>query len=47
MESADGLAVGVQWHPEVDAHEVPHQQALFDWVVERARSRQSGSRQSG
>ena len=37
MESAGGRVVAVQWHPEVDAHEVPHQQALFDWVVEQGR----------
>ncbi|KRE56196.1 gamma-glutamyl-gamma-aminobutyrate hydrolase family protein [Phycicoccus sp. Soil748] len=43
MESADGRVVAVQWHPEVDAHEVPHQQALFDWVVEQGGAR----RQSG
>ena len=33
MESADGRVLAVQWHPEVDAATVPHQQALFDWVV--------------
>lgn len=38
MESADGRVVAVQWHPEVDAATVPHQQALFDWVVRAAQS---------
>jgi putative glutamine amidotransferase len=33
MESTDGRVLAVQWHPEVDAATVPHQQALFDWVV--------------
>ena len=37
MESADGRVVAVQWHPEVDAATVPHQQALFDWVVSTAQ----------
>jgi putative glutamine amidotransferase len=41
MESTDGRVVAVQWHPEVDAATVPHQQALFDWVV-GARAAQSG-----
>ncbi|KQU65148.1 gamma-glutamyl-gamma-aminobutyrate hydrolase family protein [Phycicoccus sp. Root101] len=38
MESSDGRVIAVQWHPEVDAATVPHQQALFDWVVEAAQS---------
>ena len=33
-------AVGVQWHPEMSAHDDPTQQALFDTLV--ARGRQSG-----
>jgi putative glutamine amidotransferase len=41
MESTDGRVVAVQWHPEVDAATVPHQQALFDWVV-GAGAAQSG-----
>ncbi|MGA8977486.1 MAG: gamma-glutamyl-gamma-aminobutyrate hydrolase family protein [Pedococcus sp.] len=44
MESTDGRVLAVQWHPEVDAMTVPHQQALFDWVVGEAvaRTAQSG-----
>ena len=33
--------VAVQWHPEVTAAQDPQQQALFDWLVEAAMSRQS------
>jgi putative glutamine amidotransferase len=33
FESADGAVLAVQWHPEVDAATVPHQQGLFEWVV--------------
>jgi putative glutamine amidotransferase len=33
FESADGAVLAVQWHPEVDAATVPHQRALFEWVV--------------
>ncbi len=36
FESTDGTVLAVQWHPEVDAERVPHQQALFDWVVRAA-----------
>jgi putative glutamine amidotransferase len=36
FESTDGSVLAVQWHPEVDAEHVPHQQALFDWVVRAA-----------
>ena len=36
MESADGRILAVQWHPEVDAETVPHNQALFDWLVRTA-----------
>ncbi len=36
MESIDGRVIAVQWHPEVDAAAVPHQQALFDRVVRAA-----------
>jgi putative glutamine amidotransferase len=39
FESVDGRVVAVQWHPEVDAATVPHQQALFDWVVGAASRR--------
>ena len=39
MESTDGRVLAVQWHPEVDAATVPHQQALFDWLVQSARTR--------
>jgi putative glutamine amidotransferase len=38
FESRDANILAVQWHPEVDAARVPHQQALFDWLVEAARS---------
>jgi putative glutamine amidotransferase len=34
----DARVLAVQWHPEVDAATVPHQQALFDWLVREARS---------
>jgi putative glutamine amidotransferase len=36
FESGDRRIVAVQWHPEVDAATVPHQQALFDWLVREA-----------
>jgi len=44
FESADGRVLAVQWHPEVDAATVSHQQALFDWLVRSAAARfaQSG-----
>jgi putative glutamine amidotransferase len=38
FESVDGRTIAVQWHPEVDAATVPHQQALFDWLVGAAQS---------
>lgn len=38
FESPDGRVLAVQWHPEFDADTVPHQQALFDWVVASSRS---------
>ena len=38
FESVDGKTIAVQWHPEVDAATVPHQQALFDWLVGAAQS---------
>jgi putative glutamine amidotransferase len=41
FESRDANVLAVQWHPEVDAADVPHQQALFDWLV-RVASGQSG-----
>jgi len=37
MESVDGRTIAVQWHPEVDAETVPHNQALFDWLVGLSR----------
>ena len=36
FESTDAKTIAVQWHPEVDAATVPHQQALFDWLVRTA-----------
>jgi len=36
MESVDERILAVQWHPEVDAETVPHNQALFDWLVRSA-----------
>ena len=39
FESRDARVLAVQWHPEVDAAQVPHQQALFDWLVRSAQSR--------
>jgi putative glutamine amidotransferase len=49
FESVDGKTIAVQWHPEVDAATVPHQQALFDWLVAAARatSRECWTPQSG
>jgi len=38
FESVDGRVLAVQWHPELDAATVPHQQALFDWLVGAART---------
>lgn len=35
--------LAIQWHPEDSAAEDPRQQALFDWLVERARERRGGS----
>ena len=37
FESQDSKVLAVQWHPEIDAEKVPHQQALFDWLVRAAR----------
>lgn len=34
--------VGVQWHPEVNAHEDAAQQGLFDGLVSAARAQRSG-----
>jgi putative glutamine amidotransferase len=39
LESREAGVLAVQWHPEVDAATVPHQQALFDWLVRTAQSR--------
>ena len=36
--------LGVQWHPEDDAHEAPQQQALFDALVDDARTRTGKAR---
>jgi putative glutamine amidotransferase len=38
MESTDGRILGLQWHPEIDAATVPHNQAVFDWLVRTAQS---------
>ena len=38
MESQDGRILALQWHPEVDAATVPHNQAVFDWLVAAAQS---------
>ena len=38
FESIDAKTIAVQWHPEVDAETVAHQQALFDWLVGAAQS---------
>ena len=38
FESAERNVLAVQWHPEQDADRLPHQQALFDWLVDTARS---------
>ncbi len=40
VESREAGVLAVQWHPEVDAARVQQQQALFDWLVRTARSRQ-------
>ena len=36
IEHRDGWILGVQWHPERTAEGDPHQQRLFDALVERA-----------
>ena len=36
VESADGLALGVQWHPENLAPEHPDHAAVFTWLVDAA-----------
>lgn len=36
VESADGLALGVQWHPENLAPEHPDHAAIFTWLVDAA-----------
>jgi putative glutamine amidotransferase len=37
FESREARVLAVQWHPEMDAATLPHQQALFDWLVGAAR----------
>jgi len=37
--SAGQWIIGVQWHPEDTASTDPHQQSLYDSLIERARSR--------
>ena len=41
LEHESAPMLGVQWHPEDDADTAPHQQALFDATVERARLAQA------
>ena len=41
LEHDSSPMLGVQWHPEDDADTAPHQQALFDATVERARLAQA------
>ena len=36
VESADGLALGVQWHPENLASGHPGHAAVFTWLVDAA-----------
>lgn len=38
IERTDGLALGVQWHPENLAAEHPAHAALFAWLIETASS---------
>lgn len=40
IERTDGLALGVQWHPENLAAEYPAHAALFRWLVETAAGAQ-------
>ncbi len=40
IERADGLMLGVQWHPENLAAEYPAHAALFAWLVEKASAGQ-------
>lgn len=37
LERDSAPVLAVQWHPEDNAAAAPRQQALFDWVVDRAR----------
>ena len=39
--SADGLALGVQWHPENLAPEHPDHAAIFTWLVDAATGARS------
>jgi putative glutamine amidotransferase len=39
VEHVSAPVVGVQWHPEDNAHEARSQQALFDALVARAADR--------
>lgn len=41
LESERGELLAVQWHPEDTSADDAHQQALFDWLVGRARARMS------
>ncbi len=41
---AEAFVVAVQWHPEDTAAHDPHQQALFDAVVDAARARRADRR---
>ncbi|MDI9951367.1 MULTISPECIES: gamma-glutamyl-gamma-aminobutyrate hydrolase family protein [Rhodococcus] len=41
LEHESAPMLGVQWHPEDNADTAPHQQALFDATVERARLAQA------
>ncbi|MDQ0029915.1 gamma-glutamyl-gamma-aminobutyrate hydrolase family protein [Arthrobacter bambusae] len=42
IEHDSAPIVAVQWHPEDNAATLPSDQALFDWVVQEARSRKLG-----
>lgn len=37
LDHDSAAVLAVQWHPEDNAADAPRQQALFDWVVDRAR----------
>ena len=42
LEHETAELIAVQWHPEDTAASDPLQQALFDWLVERAREHHQG-----